>query len=310
MTQPSDVEMPIGAVTRLTGITSHTLRKWESRYHAIEPVRTDSGRRVYSQGQVDRLLLLRDLVRQGHQISSLAAMSDAALRDLLGTSSDSGEPLSVDRALVVGEGLPTRLADHIRGRKVEVVQTDPVRWLESADADERLDCSLMIELPTIPTSAAVKPQTLRRDCYPRVVVVYGFASQRTLRTLLDSGVVCLKSSATPAELLGNLELLADGNTLIDQIDPEALPSRRFSAETVATLAAMAPKLQCECPNHIAQLVMDISAFEQYSLECEDQNPADRAVHARLRLLSANARSLFEQAIAELAAHEGISLQEL
>ena len=105
-------------------------------------------------------------------------------------------------------------------------------------------------------------------------------------------------------------MAADGVSLVDLIDGEALPSQRFSAQSVAQLAAMAPKLQCECPNHIAQLVMDITAFERYSMECEDQNPADRAMHARLRLISAHARALFEAAIAELAEHEGLSLEEL
>lgn len=314
MTQPSDVEMPIGAVTRLTGITSHTLRKWESRYHAIEPVRTDSGRRLYTQAQVDRLLLLRDLVRQGHQISGLAAMTDADLRGLLGTARETLESLEVDRALVVGAGLPTRLENQVKGRDVEFVHVDPAVWLAESDtraSDARQDdCALMIELPTIPNDLAASLQALRRDRYPRVVVVYGFANHKTLRMLMDSGVVCLKNSATPTELIRNLDLATDGLALVDQIDPEALPARRFSAESVAQLAAMAPKLQCECPNHIAQLVMDISAFERYSLECEDLNPADRAVHARLRVLSANARALFEEAIAELAEHEGLVLEEL
>ncbi|MEL7297161.1 MAG: MerR family DNA-binding transcriptional regulator, partial [Pseudomonadota bacterium] len=35
----------IGAVARLTGISTHTLRIWERRYAAIVAERTDSGRR-------------------------------------------------------------------------------------------------------------------------------------------------------------------------------------------------------------------------------------------------------------------------
>ena len=66
--------MPIGAVTQLTGISGHTLRKWESRYGAIEPVRTETGRRMYTQTHVRRLVLLRDLIRLGHQIGQLGGM--------------------------------------------------------------------------------------------------------------------------------------------------------------------------------------------------------------------------------------------
>ena len=168
----------------------------------------------------------------------------------------------------------------------------------------------MVELPTISAGDVARLTQLRREHFPRMVVVYGFASQKTLRMLMDGGVVCLKNSATPAELLGNLEVSTERESLLDLIDREALPSQRFSAESIAQLAALSPKIQCECPNHIAQLVMDISAFERYSMECEDQDPGERALHARLRLISAHARALFEVAIAEVAEHEGLSLVEL
>ena len=46
------------------------------------------------------------------------------------------------------------------------------------------------------------------------------------------------------------------------------------------------------------------------MECEDQDPKERALHARLRLIAANARALFEEAVVEVAEHEGLSLTEL
>ena len=52
----------IGAVSRLTGITVHTLRVWEQRYHAIEAVRSSSGRRQYTSHDIDRLQSLKYLV--------------------------------------------------------------------------------------------------------------------------------------------------------------------------------------------------------------------------------------------------------
>ena len=311
MTDPTDIGMPIGAVTQLTGISGHTLRKWESRYHAIEPVRTETGRRLYRQAQVDRLLLLRDLVRQGHQISRLADMSDDDLRTLLGSQRERPVAAELERAMVVGEGLPRRLAAHLGTRQVETLNTDAADWLKgSSDIRPQGECALMVELPTLSELSVSQLTRLRRATYRRVVVVYGFASQKTLRTLMDGGVVCLKHSATAEELVRNLEVAPQTRSLVDLIDREALPAHRFTPESIAELAALSPKLQCECPNHIAQLVMDISAFEQYSMECEDQDPAERALHARLRLIAANARALFEEAVAEVAAHEGLSLSEL
>ena len=66
----------IGAVSRLTGITVHTLRVWEQRYSAIEAERTISGRRKYTSHNVDRLMSLKFLVDRGCQISSIATLSE------------------------------------------------------------------------------------------------------------------------------------------------------------------------------------------------------------------------------------------
>lgn len=66
------------------GVSPHTLRAWEKRYGAVKPGRSGSGRRVYSEEEVERLVLLGELVRQGHSISQIAQLSDqklAALKD-------------------------------------------------------------------------------------------------------------------------------------------------------------------------------------------------------------------------------------
>ena len=38
----------IGAVARMTGISTHALRAWERRYDGVNPERTESGGRLYS----------------------------------------------------------------------------------------------------------------------------------------------------------------------------------------------------------------------------------------------------------------------
>ena len=44
---------PIREVARLTGVNPVTLRAWERRYGLIQPVRTDSGHRLYSPVDVE-----------------------------------------------------------------------------------------------------------------------------------------------------------------------------------------------------------------------------------------------------------------
>ena len=72
----------IGAVSKLTNIPAHTLRKWESRHGIANPLRSPTGRRVYTDEQVERLKLIKHLVAAGHALAHLAALDDSALSDL------------------------------------------------------------------------------------------------------------------------------------------------------------------------------------------------------------------------------------
>ena len=86
---------PISAVAKLTGIPLDTLRAWERRYRAVIPKRAARGR-VYSEEQIQKLLLLRRAVEQGHSIGQVATLGDRQLRGLLEKSSSiaSGESTS------------------------------------------------------------------------------------------------------------------------------------------------------------------------------------------------------------------------
>lgn len=72
----------IGAVARRTGLSADVLRVWERRHHAVEPVRTAGGTRLYSDPQVRRLEMLAALVSGGHRIGRLAQLSDDVLAAL------------------------------------------------------------------------------------------------------------------------------------------------------------------------------------------------------------------------------------
>ena len=73
---------PIRAVAKITGLSLDTLRAWERRYQAVVPERSDRGRQ-YGAAQIERLLLLGQLVQKGHAIGGIAALSDQELRDRL-----------------------------------------------------------------------------------------------------------------------------------------------------------------------------------------------------------------------------------
>lgn len=72
----------IKAITTLTGLPAETLRAWERRYAGITPARSDNGRRLYSQQDLEKLTLLAQLTRSGHTISKIAGLNCEALRNL------------------------------------------------------------------------------------------------------------------------------------------------------------------------------------------------------------------------------------
>lgn len=72
----------VGMVSKMTGLSTHTLRMWEKRYVAVLPKRTEAGGRLYTDADVERLRLLHELVESGHSIGGIAKLSDADLRHM------------------------------------------------------------------------------------------------------------------------------------------------------------------------------------------------------------------------------------
>lgn len=65
-----------------TGLTPHVIRMWERRYEAVTPGRTATGRRLYSDEELERLTLLRAATLNGHSIGHVASLPTAKLRQL------------------------------------------------------------------------------------------------------------------------------------------------------------------------------------------------------------------------------------
>lgn len=74
---------PIGVVARRTGLKPDLIRAWERRYGAVEPGRSDTRRRFYSDADIRRLLLLRQVVKTGRGIGQVAHLSNPELEALI-----------------------------------------------------------------------------------------------------------------------------------------------------------------------------------------------------------------------------------
>lgn len=73
----------IGAVARLTGVSTHALRVWERRYTAVKPNRSAGGDRLYSDADVQRLRYIKRLLALGHAIGDVASLPNEELTRLL-----------------------------------------------------------------------------------------------------------------------------------------------------------------------------------------------------------------------------------
>jgi len=73
----------IQTVSEMCGLSSHCIRAWEKRYGAIKPTRSENGRRLYSENELNRLLMLGKLSSLGNSISLIANLPDDELEKLL-----------------------------------------------------------------------------------------------------------------------------------------------------------------------------------------------------------------------------------
>jgi len=83
LTVPSEARHPIGVVADRTGLSPDLLRIWERRYRAVSPPRTDSGQRLYSDADIERLRLLRLATLPGRGIGQMARLSSEDLAALV-----------------------------------------------------------------------------------------------------------------------------------------------------------------------------------------------------------------------------------
>jgi MerR family transcriptional regulator, light-induced transcriptional regulator len=62
---------PIREVSRLTGVNPVTLRAWERRYGLIQPTRTESGHRLYSQVDIEAVRSILAWIERGVAVSKV-----------------------------------------------------------------------------------------------------------------------------------------------------------------------------------------------------------------------------------------------
>ncbi len=287
-------QLSIGAVAQLTQIPAHTLRKWESRHGIAIPSRTDTGRRVYTQAQVEQLKLIKSLISEGHALAHLAQLDNDALRQLAMQHDHTQPRTTISSLSLIGPNVSRLLSAH----PTVAVRTeeDFMRWRaqHSPPATE----GLVAESETLPETT-VDALIAIRPSFKLMIVIYTFSSRRTLNRLHDAGITTVQGPISDQNILVYLDLTEPEHFSVTPV--------RFSNQELARIAALSPGLQCECPNHIAKLLMDITSFEKYSMQCVDSDPTERELHQKLGAISGQARILFEQALIAVATADGLPI---
>jgi MerR family transcriptional regulator, light-induced transcriptional regulator len=73
---------PIRVVARRTGLTPEVIRAWERRYSLVKPKRSQTGRRLYSDEDIEKLRLVRRATLSGRRVGDVSHLSMEALEAL------------------------------------------------------------------------------------------------------------------------------------------------------------------------------------------------------------------------------------
>ncbi|PKQ60356.1 hypothetical protein BZG02_19645 [Labilibaculum filiforme] len=105
-------------IEQITGIKAHTIRVWERRYGIIQPERTETNIRLYSDEDLKKLLNISMLNASGIKISHLAKMGDIDLEtNILELSKSINiEDISIDKLILATINFDEDLFESILNR--------------------------------------------------------------------------------------------------------------------------------------------------------------------------------------------------
>ncbi len=186
---------------------------------------------------------------------------------------------------------------------------------------------LLVAAPAVfPETVAAVREARDRCGASRAVLVYEFAKASTEADFAREGcdITALRAPVTASDLRAaceaDLALAAIRAGWVPETQSSAsapepdegpspeIPKRRFSDGELARAAQVSTAIDCECPHHLAALLMSLNAFEAYSRECESRNDEDALLHVYLHRATARARAVMEEALTTLAEAEGFEIR--
>jgi len=187
-------------VTRRTGLSAHLLRAWERRYEVVKPSRSEGGRRLYSDADIERLRLLYRATLAGRSIGQVAELSTEALTALVRLDAEADAEAELANQGAQGSELitPPATAGYL---------ADCLRSVERLDAPG-LDATLRRAVVALPAAvlldAVVVPLLERLGTRWRegtLRPVHGHLASAVLRRVLDRVIESASSPLGTANLV-------------------------------------------------------------------------------------------------------------
>jgi len=187
-------------VTRRTGLSAHLLRAWERRYEVVKPSRSEGGRRLYSDADIERLRLLYRATLAGRSIGQVAELSTEALTALVRLDAEADAEAELANQGAQGSELitPPATAGYL---------ADCIRSVERLDAPG-LDATLRRAVVALPAAvlldAVVVPLLERLGTRWRegtLRPVHGHLASAVLRRVLDRVIESASSPLGTANLV-------------------------------------------------------------------------------------------------------------
>jgi DNA-binding transcriptional MerR regulator len=315
--QPAQHSYKSGEAARLANMPVTTLRIWERRYGVVGPAKTASGQRLYSEDDVRRLTLIKSLVSRGHAIGAIARLDREQLQFLAagstresgGPDTDPGRTVELKLALVGGSLAQRLQSSRIDVRRYGVAALTTFDDLAAASGERRepID-ALLVSVDSLQEDVAAQIVALGGAVRAKAIaVVYGFGTAAAADSLRAAGVRLYREPGGPTEFGQMLGDLCERVRMMDRIGDDAVWSRvrrRYDDRELETIATRSSTIACECPRHLAELVMKLSAFERYSDECTSRSTRDAALHRYLGDVSNRACAMIEAALERVAREEG------
>lgn len=315
----------IGAISALAGIPTTTLRIWESRYSAFSPLKTSGAHRLYSEEDLLKATLLKQICDYGHAISRIAGLSVNELNELLqkykkSDLANASAQLDSNTVEVAIIGLP--LAARIESKKFTLsYRSNAIRVTEIfsdvksalAGSFEQRPHILLAKVMSLDANACADIYKLvTQQGILQTIVIYSYGQESVVEAMKRSGMIVRREPISDydlADLISSVLLVDAAKSIDNQSRSAMIPPRKYSDSTLLRVAGISTDVLCECPRHVAEIITQLASFEIYSQECLNKTPKDAHLHAYLASVSGSARALFERALEMVATHENISLTD-